>query len=349
MATFDRDRTVAYFLQHLRELPEPYTSAETNRLTLCYFCLSGLHLLDAVDKVPKKEIIDWIYNLQLCPSPETPNQYWEHAGFIGGSFLGGPFIGTESSFRPPSSYLNGHLAMTYTAIISLVILGDDLSRLQREPIARALFSLQDTDGNFVATSAGGEKDLRFVYCAAVVSRLLGLDKDLFDKDRAVRFIMSCWNYDGGFGLCPGQESHGGAAYVGYAALVLMEKQDEAMTPGQKQKLGSWCLRRQSTGGFQGRCNKLVDTCYSFWIGGTLQMLGQEWLDMMDKDSLREFLLRGTQTKMGGFSKVPGIYPDVLHSYFGLCGLSLIGSSEDGVQPISAMFGMAADLAKTLSL
>jgi len=33
----------------------------------------------------------------------------------------------------------------------------------------------------------------------------------------------------------------------------------------------------------------------------------------------------------GFSKVPGSFPDVLHSYFGLAGLSLIGL--DGLAPI----------------
>ena len=40
--------------------------------------------------------------------------------------------------------------------------------------------------------------------------MLGFDSTVFDIDKAVRFIMSCYNYDGGFGLLPGQESHGGA-------------------------------------------------------------------------------------------------------------------------------------------
>ena len=39
------------------------------------------------------------------------------------------------------------------------------------------------------------------------------------------------------------------------------------------------LRRPGAGGFQGRCNKDADTCYSFWIGGTLDMLGA--FDMVD--------------------------------------------------------------------
>lgn len=38
----------------------------------------------------------------------------------------------------------------------------------------------------------------------------------------------------------------------------------------------WLVSRQSTerdetGGFNGRVNKPVDTCYSFWVGGVLDV------------------------------------------------------------------------------
>ncbi|RUP43035.1 hypothetical protein BC936DRAFT_137752, partial [Jimgerdemannia flammicorona] len=29
------------------------------------------------------------------------------------------------------------------------------------------------------------------------------------------------------------------------------------------------------GGFQGRCNKLVDGCYSFWVGGVFPLIEAE--------------------------------------------------------------------------
>jgi geranylgeranyl transferase type-1 subunit beta len=341
-ASFDRQRSIAYFKYNLQTLPEEYLGAEVNRLTLCYFCLSALEILDALDVVEKKGVIDWIYNLQIYPSSTSENFPREHSGFIGGTFLGGKF--GDGDFGRKSCG-HGHLAMTYTAIVSLVILGDDLSRLRKEDIVRALQGLQDENGNFVASVSGGERDLRFVYCAAVIARLLGRD-DAFDKRKAAQFVRSCMNYDGGFGLSPGQESHGGAAYVAYASLVLMQMESTLSAP-EKRSLVKWCLRRQS-GGFQGRCNKLVDTCYSFWIGGTLQMLGNKWLDMIDKDALRTYLLKGAQTKYGGFSKVPGTFPDVLHSYFGLCGLSLIGNKADAVKPITAMFGLSLDAAERIA-
>jgi protein farnesyltransferase subunit beta len=39
-------------------------------------------------------------------------------------------------------------------------------------------------------------------------------------------------------------------------------------------LNNWLLRRQTKleGGFQGRTNKLVDSCYSFWQGAALAMV-----------------------------------------------------------------------------
>ena len=101
---------------------------------------------------------------------------------------------------------------------------------------------------------------------------------------------------------------------------------------------------------QGRCNKLPDTCYSFWIGGTLQMLGEEWLNMLNKNKLRNYLLKHTQHKrFGGFGKVPGAPPDILHAYFGVCGISLIGQDSQYVKPLNAKFGLAADTVRRTNL
>jgi len=34
-------------------------------------------------------------------------------------------------------------------------------------------------------------------------------KDEINVDKAVEFVLSCMNFDGGFGCAPGAESHGG--------------------------------------------------------------------------------------------------------------------------------------------
>ncbi|KAI9848709.1 MAG: hypothetical protein M1837_006796 [Sclerophora amabilis] len=79
-------------------------------------------------------------------------------------------------------------------------------------------------------------------------------------------------------------------------------------------------------GFNGRCNKVTDTCYSFWVGGSLAMLHREHLISADRN--REFLLNETQHSIGGFGKSPEDPPDVLHSFLGLAALSLLRPHSD---------------------
>lgn len=43
-------------------------------------------------------------------------------------------------------FTSGHLAMTYTGLASLLILGDDLSRVNRNAIIKGVRSLQQKDG-----------------------------------------------------------------------------------------------------------------------------------------------------------------------------------------------------------
>lgn len=72
-------------------------------------------------------------------------------------------------------------------------------------------------------------------------------------------------------------------------------------------------------GFNGRCNKVADTCYAFWVGGTLGILNRE--HFQDFNAVRNFLLDKTQHMIGGFGKLPGDPPDLLHSYLGLAALA----------------------------
>ncbi|PWW72017.1 terpenoid cyclases/Protein prenyltransferase [Tuber magnatum] len=81
-------------------------------------------------------------------------------------------------------------------------------------------------------------------------------------------------------------------------------------------------------GFNGRCNKKTDTCYSFWVCGSLDMMKK--LHLIDFNSNRRFLLEKTQHFIGGFAKlpVPGTPPDILHSFMGLASLALM--REEGL-------------------
>jgi len=75
----------------------------------------------------------------------------------------------------------------------------------------------------------------------------------------------------------------------------------------------WLASRQIStedeekGGFNGRVNKPADTCYSFWVGGALDILGVK--EFVSSDMNRQYLLTYTQhAQLGGFGKEEGVYP-----------------------------------------
>ncbi|PYI09015.1 geranylgeranyl transferase beta subunit [Aspergillus sclerotiicarbonarius CBS 121057] len=82
-------------------------------------------------------------------------------------------------------------------------------------------------------------------------------------------------------------------------------------------------------GFNGRCNKYADTCYSFWNLATLDMMDR--LDLVDTARNRQYLLGKTQHIIGGFGKGVGEPPDLLHSYFGMVALAFQG--EEGLDSV----------------
>lgn len=50
-SSFDRDRHVRFLEMMLDALPSEYQEQEINSLTLAYFAISGLQILDALDQV----------------------------------------------------------------------------------------------------------------------------------------------------------------------------------------------------------------------------------------------------------------------------------------------------------
>lgn len=133
-----------YFRSLINCMPHHYSSQDTNRMTLLYFCLSGLDILNQLDAyVPdheKKLIIDWTYEQQIVPS--TDDDHVENAGFRGGPFLNPKPL--ENGHVHPHNF--GHLAMTYTALAILTILGDDFSRVNKKMIVRGMRKLQQSNG-----------------------------------------------------------------------------------------------------------------------------------------------------------------------------------------------------------
>ncbi|XP_048384229.1 geranylgeranyl transferase type-1 subunit beta [Stegostoma tigrinum] len=327
---FLKDRHVCFFERCLKILPERYCSLETSRLTIAFFALSGLDMLSALHLVDKTSIIEWIYSLQVLPTEDRSNL--DRCGFRGSSHLGIPYQSKDNGSH--HLYDSGHIAMTYTGLASLVILGDDLKRVNKEACLAGLGALQLEDGSFYAVPEGSENDMRFVYCATCICYMLN-DWSGMNTQKAVEYIRKSMSYDSGLAQGAGLESHGGSTFCAIASLCLMGKLKEVFSEKELNRIRRWCIMRQQNG-FHGRPNKPVDTCYSFWVGATLKLLQIFQYTNFEKN--RNYILSTQDHIVGGFAKWPDSHPDALHAYFGVCGLSLIG--ESGVCKVHPALNMS---------
>ncbi|KAL2082768.1 hypothetical protein ACEWY4_022586 [Coilia grayii] len=301
--TLQREQHYQYLKKGLRHLSDAYECLDASRPWLCYWILHSLELLE--EPVPASIASDVCDFLSRCQSPT-------------GGFAGGPGQ-------------HAHLAPTYAAVNALCIIGTDQAYnvINREKLLDFLFSVKQPDGSFVM-HVGGEVDVRSTYCAASVASLTNIiTPTLFEGTH--NWILSCQNWEGGLGGVPGLEAHGGYTFCGTAAMVILGKEHML----DLKSLLRWVTSKQMRfeGGFQGRCNKLVDGCYSFWQAGLLPLLhralfreGDSTLSltnwMFEQQALQEYILLCCQNPAGGLLDKPGKSRDFYHTCYCLSGLSV---------------------------
>ncbi|XP_017774658.1 PREDICTED: geranylgeranyl transferase type-1 subunit beta [Nicrophorus vespilloides] len=275
-------------------------SVDPIKCTIAFFTLSSLDVLDMMDSIEEKKehYINWIYRFQI----EDEN--------VGG-------------FKNDQCFENdiakcAHIAGTYSALNNLLILGDDFKRVDRVSIIKSLRQLQLDDGSFIGSKKGTENDMRFVYCAACICYILN-DWSGMDVEKAVDYILKSISYDGAIAQGPELESHGGSTYCAVATLFLTKNLDR-LSSKQRDNLIRWVVNRQLEG-FQGRPNKMWDSCYTFWLGATLKML--DAYEYIDQERLENFVLSTQCYRSGGFGKNSSSDADPMHTYLALSGLSLL--------------------------
>lgn len=332
---FLKEKHAKYFVRCLNALPSSVSSLDPIRLSISFFAISGLDVLGRLDLLDKfrSEYIDWIYNFQIIPMLND-DDYLERCGFRGslaatmalGSQLKDQQSSTISQNGSASSHPldTSHITMTYAAINSLLILGDNLERVNKKAVLAGVKALQLENGSFSATLQGSESDVRFVYCASCICYILQ-DWSAMNIESATSYIINSISYEGAIGQDRHQEGHAGLTFCGIAALSLMGTLDTALNNSQKAKLVRWLVLRQQSG-FQGRPNKLpVDTCYSFWVPATLKLLGAH--QFIDRETNRKFVMDTQCAVVGGLSKWIDHHSDPLHSYLGLAGLSICEETD----------------------
>jgi geranylgeranyl transferase type-1 subunit beta len=166
--SFNTERHVKYYLRCLKTfLPSAYTSNDSNRMLLAYLTLSGLDVLGVLQSKTTPEerqgYIDWLYHCQV-PS----------GGFRG--FPGTDF-GPEKRNKDNEVWDPANVPATFFALVNLLVLGDDLSRVKRRGCLEWLPTVQRADGSFgeivgPGGSVGGARDLRYCCCAAGIRYIL---------------------------------------------------------------------------------------------------------------------------------------------------------------------------------
>jgi len=316
MESIDISLHKKFFEKLTKGLPE---AAHSSYITTLHFIVSALDILNCNHLFPKQQLIDWVYSQQVfTPGAEgfKPN---------------GSFGGLENTKWDYST-----LASTYSALCILLVLGDDLSRVNKGLVVSSIASLQKSDGSFNSHKDGLESDMRFVYCVCSICSILDTWEGI-NLDKLENFILSCQSSLGSIGMGPGQEGHGGSTYCGVTALFLMDRLHKLPL---REELIEWLVQRQGEG-FQGRIGKMQDTCYGYWIGLTLQML-----DALDFVSYQNFYFyQECQFEAGGFSKYPQGSPDIVHSYLGLVSVSVLGHT--GLKRVYGPLGISFEACKSV--
>ncbi|XP_043376566.1 geranylgeranyl transferase type-2 subunit beta isoform X6 [Dermochelys coriacea] len=194
-----------------------YCMSEYLRMSGVYWGLTVMDLMGQLQRMTKEEILAFIKSCQ------------HECGGISAS------IGHDP-----------HLLYTLSAV-QILTLYDSLHVVDVNKIVDYVKSLQKEDGSFAGDKWAedlkrcgawcwcileGEIDTRFSFCAAATLALLG-KLDVVDVEKAVEFVLSCMNFDGGFGCRPGSESHAGQVdpfhtLFGIAGLSLLG--DEQIKP-----------------------------------------------------------------------------------------------------------------------
>lgn len=300
---------VKYFMRNIEYLPEPYTSADSSRMSMLYFAIIALASMDQLEAITddiRIACIEWVYSQQIVD---------ERLGMSG--FRGGPYMGNKYTIDESSASCccldYSHVTMTHMALSILIMLNDDLKKVRKDSIINSISSLQQKSGAFSPYYGSNEEDVRFTYSACAISEIFN-NWGTIDKDAIAASILKTWTYDGGFANVINQEAHAGLIFCSVASLHLVEKID--MIPN-KQILVEWLLLRQNEG-FNGRINKPSDTCYAFWVGSSLKLLDS--FIYINQEDMIEFL-KMTHTKYGGFGKTPGDFPDLMHASLGFVALA----------------------------
>ncbi|EME45198.1 hypothetical protein DOTSEDRAFT_108593, partial [Dothistroma septosporum NZE10] len=312
----NRAKHITFLENGLGDLPAPYVLLDASRPWVFYWCMAGLSFLDEDVSHYKERLINTVRPLQ------NPT-----GGFGGGH-------GQYS-----------HCAGTYACLLALAATGG-LETVDRKAMWHWLGQVKQADGGF-RMAIGAEEDIRGAYCAMTAITLLnlplGLPTDAPARKAGLQkftdglgeWIGRCQTYEGGISGAPTNEAHGAYAFCALACLSIIDAPHVSIPKYlDVHALLRWLsgIQTNPEGGFAGRTNKLVDACYSHWVGGCWALIQAALFGTLSADTVKDcwsreglirYLLCCAQQpgKKGGMRDKPSCRPDAYHTCYSLAGLS----------------------------
>ncbi|PIL34579.1 hypothetical protein GSI_03358 [Ganoderma sinense ZZ0214-1] len=331
-----------FLLRNLRQgFPERYISQDASQPWLIYWTLHGFSILGAgLDDQTKKRTIETLLALQ---HPE-------------GGFGGGPDQAA-------------HLLATYAAVSAFAVVGRPGDGGGWDAIDRGIYCLLvvATLLNILTPELLAGLPQFLATCQTYEGGFCNASFPgwAFGSDDTETSTPSPRPSDPSAPRPVLGEAHGGYTFCAAASWVLLQPYIESYcspAPGSQlpepkidaRALLRWCVQMQGLpielGGFKGRTNKLVDGCYSWWVGGCVvlveSLLGvagahdavdaempnendedgaKGWDDvdesLFDRRALQEYILYAGQHPAGGLRDKPPKPADAYHTLYCATGLS----------------------------
>ncbi|KAJ7334767.1 terpenoid cyclases/Protein prenyltransferase [Mycena albidolilacea] len=356
--TLNKNPHLQFLIRNIVQgFPARYTSQDASQPWLMYWTLQSFSVLSVgIDPGNKQKAVDTI-------------MAWQHPD---GGFGGGP--------HQAAHLLPTYAAVCALAIAGRPGEGGGWDQIDRKKMYAFFMSLKQPDGSFLVAHHS-EVDVRGIYCLLVTATLLDIITPELVEGTAA-FVASLQTYEGGFSSAsqpyyappspnasnasnttptllpsprpPLGEAHGGYTFCALAAWVMLQpflpvpasSQPHPHPHINTRSLLRWLVQMQGApaelGGFRGRTNKLVDGCYSWWVGGAFALLeavgvkvppaapsstpaGGEWDDvddsLLNRKALQEYILLAGQHPAGGLRDKPPKHADSYHTLSCLAGLS----------------------------
>ncbi|SBT39434.1 geranylgeranyltransferase, putative [Plasmodium ovale wallikeri] len=332
---FVREKHVTYLDSYTRA-----SSAEellfNETLKMCgvfYFLCSCKILSHKIDK--KEEIVSFILKCQNADGGFGNNVNYDshivstHHAILSLLLLNHPFDETNAYLGANKGEYTRWKNKTICSDMSVSINNQDYNYTQsstiRDNVCSYVMTLLNEDGSFRG-DIWGEVDTRFVYSA--VSCLTILNRDhLIPTEKIASYILSNYSIcENAFSWTSANEPHAASVFCCLSTLFLIKK----LYLINEHKIADWLSMRQTNnGGFNGRAEKLTDTCYSWWIFSSLIILKKyNWIN---KYALKNYIFLCQDLENGGISDNPDCLPDICHTFFGLAALSLIDNLNKSEQ------------------